>query len=55
MKKGNNMFVYYIIHKIASSYQSKRIIKVYIVVWKVWNKPFSQNLAFMIFEKILRR
>ena len=45
------MFVSYVIHKFSSSYQPKRIIKVYVVVWKVWNKPFSQNLTLHDFHK----
>ena len=45
------MLVSYAIHKVASSYQSKRIIEVYMIVWKVWNYPFSQNLTLHDFHK----
>ena len=45
------MFVSYVIHKVASSYQSKRRIEVHMLVWKVLNKPFSQNLSLHDFHK----
>ena len=55
MIKDNNMFVYDSIHEIASSYQSKRHIKDYLVVWKLQNEPLSQNLINKISTKILVR
>ena len=45
------MLVSYVIHKVASSYQSKRRIEVHMLVWKVLNKPFFQNLSLHDFHK----